>query len=714
MMKRGWYMIAGALLVVLMIGAGCTTVKNETGDKLVFYTDQYPPLSGQENGTPTGIMVDMLNATMTGMGRGPADIKVTCWTSAYQTVLSTPNTVLFSTSRTSDREQLFKWAGPVLTDKVVAFSYRERPVVVNSTADLKHYRIGAEENDAVIENLLSLGVPKEQIVIASDPQTIIRQVQNGTTDLFAFGEEAGNYWIAQSGTSPDLFSTVATIGEDPVYYAFNRNTSDQTVRTFQQALNRSIQKDLDRVLDANLPERGLARLTYLTEDFQPFNYMANGTVQGSSTDLLRSTLSRLGVPANATSIKLVPWTEGYADALNRNDTVLFSTFRTPERENLFQWVGPIGREDYVLFADRTRNISIANDADLARYRIGTVTDDAAVQYLADHGVPKERLVLDANATIGIQRLASGQIDLFAYAVLPGRLVLNSTVTNPEQFQGMYTIGGSDLYYAFNRNVSPALVRAFQQALNQSIQSNLGAYSPERGLARLNYLTEESRPYNFVANGTVQGISVDLLNSTLSRLGVPANATSVRVVPWNQGYTDALTKNDTVLFATARNPERENLFQWAGPIGRHDYVLFADRTRSISIANDTDLARYRIGAVTGDVGVKYLADHGVPKDKLVLGADAPTGIQRLASGEIDLFADSMEPGQTELNSTVANSERFQNVYTIGGSELYYAFNRNVSPELVRAFQQGLDGSKNQKDTSGVSDYERIMEKYAGVR
>ncbi len=483
-------MVAGALLVVLMIGAGCTTVQSETGDTLVFYTEQYPPYNYLENGTPTGIMVDMLNATMTEMGRGPADIRVACWTSAYQTVLSTPNTVLFATARTSDREQLFKWAGPVLTEKAVVFSYRERPVAVKSTDDLKRYRIGVEADDAAIGKLRALGVPDGQIVIAPDPLTMIRQVQNGTTDLFAYGEGAGHFWIGQSGTRPGLFTTVATIGEEPVYYAFNRNTSDQTVQAFSEALNRSTQKDLDRVL--------------------------------------------------------------------------------------------------------------------------------------------------------------------------------------------------------------------------------ATYLPERGLARLNYLTEESRPYNFVANGTVQGIAVDLLNATLSRLDMPANAASVRVVPWNEGYTDALTKNDTVLFATARNPERENLFLWAGPIGRHDYVLFADKTRNISIATDADLARYRIGAVTGDVGVTYLADHGVPKDRLVLEADAPTGVQQLASGEIDLFADSVEPGQTELNGTVANPGRFQKVYTIGGSELYYAFNRNVSPALVRAFQHGLDAVKSQKDAGGVSDYERILDRYTAAR
>ncbi|WP_440950220.1 substrate-binding periplasmic protein [Methanosphaerula subterraneus] len=469
MMKRGWYVVAGALLAVLMIGAGCTTVQSEvqsgTGDTLVFYTEQYPPYNYLENGTPTGIMVDMLNATMTEMGRGPAEIRVACWTSAYQTVLSTPNTVLFATSRTSDRESLFTWAGPVLTEKAVVFSYRERPVAVNSTADLKRYRIGVVADDAAIGKLRALGVPDGQIVVAADPQTMIRQVQNGTTDLFAYGEGAGHFWIAQSGTRPGLFSNVATIGEEPVYYAFNRNTSDQTVQAFSAALNRSAQKDLDRVLATYLPERGLARLNYLTEESRPNNFVANGTVQGIAVDLLNATLARLDVPANATSVRVVPWTEGYAEALNTSDTVLFSTARTPDRENLFQWAGPIVSHDYVLFADRTRNISIANDTDLARYRIGAVTDDAAAQCLADHGVPKDRQVLDTSAAAGIRRLAAGETDLFAYALQSGRLVLNRTVSDPGRFQEVYTIGGSDLYYAFNRNVSPALVRSFQHGLD---------------------------------------------------------------------------------------------------------------------------------------------------------------------------------------------------------------------------------------------------------
>ncbi len=531
-------MVAGALLVILMIGAGCTTVKNETGEKnLTFYTEQYPPYNYLENGTPTGIMVDMLNATMKEMGKGPADIRVACWTSAYQTVLSTPNTVLFAASRTSDRESLFKWAGPVLTETAVVFSYRERPVAVNSTADLKRYRIGVVADDAAAGKLRALGVPDGQIVVAADPLTMIRQVQNGTTDLFAYGEGAGHFWIGQSGTRPGLFTTVATIGEEPVYYAFNRNTSDQTVQAFSQALNRSAQKDLDQVLATYLPERGLARLTYLAEDARPYNFEANGTVQGIAVDLLNATLSRLDVPANAASVGIVPWTEGYASAQTNSSTVLLSTSRTPERENLFQWAGPIGRNDYVLFADRTRNLSITNDADLAQYRIGAVTDDAAVQYLAGHGVSKDRLVLDTGATEGVKRLAVGDVDLFAYAVQPGHIVLNSTVTDPERFQEVYTIGGSDLYYAFNRNVSPALVRAFQHGLDavRTQKDTSGVSDYERIMYR--YAAVRCAP-SAVSEGQVTAL-VDRTGTDLAR---DAAGTLQRINDGEAPYRDPVQKD----------------------------------------------------------------------------------------------------------------------------------------------------------------------------
>ena len=49
------------------------------------------------------------------------------------------------------------------------------------------------------------------------------------------------------------------------------------------------------------------------------------------------------------------------------------------------------------------------------------------------------------------------------------------------------------------------------------------------------------------------------------MGTPVSPAQVHLVPWNEGYQAALTGNNTVIFSTARLPERESSFKWAGPI-----------------------------------------------------------------------------------------------------------------------------------------------------
>jgi polar amino acid transport system substrate-binding protein len=89
-------------------------------------------------------------------------------------------------------------------------------------------------------------------------------------------------------------------------------------------------------------------LTYLTEQYPPYSYQADGRLQGISVDLLESVWQRMGVNLNRSVILLLPWTEGYNRTLEENNTVLFSTGRFPEREQLFRWAGPIASGRFVL------------------------------------------------------------------------------------------------------------------------------------------------------------------------------------------------------------------------------------------------------------------------------------------------------------------------------------------------------------------------------
>ncbi|NJN47058.1 MAG: transporter substrate-binding domain-containing protein [Candidatus Competibacteraceae bacterium] len=73
-------------------------------------------------------------------------------------------------------------------------------------------------------------------------------------------------------------------------------------------------------------------LTLLTEELPPLNFTQDGKLMGFSVDVVREIQRRVG---NTDSIEVVPWARGYKAALERPNTVLFSTARTQEREPFF-------------------------------------------------------------------------------------------------------------------------------------------------------------------------------------------------------------------------------------------------------------------------------------------------------------------------------------------------------------------------------------------
>jgi len=107
-----------------------------------------------------------------------------------------------------------------------------------------------------------------------------------------------------------------------------------------------------------------ADLTYITEQYPPFNYEEHDQLQGIAVELLDAVTATMGDRLTEDKIRLMPWTDGYQTTLNQTDTVLFSTVRLPEREASFKWVGPIYTEQKVLFASRDRTMSINRPEDL--------------------------------------------------------------------------------------------------------------------------------------------------------------------------------------------------------------------------------------------------------------------------------------------------------------------------------------------------------------
>jgi polar amino acid transport system substrate-binding protein len=237
------------------------------------------------------------------------------------------------------------------------------------------------------------------------------------------------------------------------------------------------------------------------------------------------------------------------------------------------------------------------------------------------------------------------------------------------------------------------------------------------IGSLTFYTEQMPPFNYMENGTVQGIAIDLLNAIAEKMGTKVSRDQIHLVPWSEAYQAALTGNNTVVFETARIPSRETLFKWAGPFYTDRDVLFArpDRGIVINLPEDLeDLQGYRIGVITDDAAIPQLLDIGVNQSQLVQETNASTLAAMLQDGEIDLWAFGETQGRYFTAQVTGNADAFQVVYVFPDISLYYAFSRDVPDATVQSFQQALDALKTEDEARGFSEYDQILYQYLGAR
>jgi len=113
------------LLSVMIIAVSATPLAAKDSWKIM--TEELPPLNFTMDGQVYGIATDTLLMLMerTGIPVERKDIMMMPWPRAYRAVLKTPNSIIYATARTEQREKLFKWVGPI-TDLQVGLDSPQR------------------------------------------------------------------------------------------------------------------------------------------------------------------------------------------------------------------------------------------------------------------------------------------------------------------------------------------------------------------------------------------------------------------------------------------------------------------------------------------------------------------------------------------------------------------------------------------------------------
>lgn len=226
-------------LLSLLIPSAAATNQAAPAKDLVYITEQFPPFSYQEEGKLQGISVDLLDKILGHMNMtlNRNEIKLLPWDQGYQMALQDNNTIIFSTGRIPDREALFKWVGPISPIKVVLFASNERHIKINSPEDLSALKIGVVRDSAEGPLVIKAGANPSNLVERNNTTELIDMLKGGTIDAWAYPDLVGIWLAEKAGLNASKYEIVYQLDEGtPLYYAFNRNTSNSTVQAFQQAL----------------------------------------------------------------------------------------------------------------------------------------------------------------------------------------------------------------------------------------------------------------------------------------------------------------------------------------------------------------------------------------------------------------------------------------------------------------------------------------------
>ncbi|NBB59576.1 transporter substrate-binding domain-containing protein [Pseudomonas sp. ODNR1LW] len=235
MFKSILLVLASASLLLI---SSARAADSSTTD-LVLLTENFPPYNMAKNGKNfaqdeniNGIAVDIVREMFK---RADVSYSLTLrfpWERVYKLALENPGYGAFVMARLPDREQLFKWVGPIGPDDWIMLAKADSKITLETLEDARKYRIGAYKGDAIAQTLAKQGL--KPIVVLRD-QDNAKKLINGQIDLWATGDPAGRYLARQDGVNG--LKTVLRFNSAELYLALNKNVPEPTVAKLQAALD---------------------------------------------------------------------------------------------------------------------------------------------------------------------------------------------------------------------------------------------------------------------------------------------------------------------------------------------------------------------------------------------------------------------------------------------------------------------------------------------
>jgi len=643
-------------------------------DTLTFLSTDILPFGALKDGKPVGFAVEILHEIMQRLGRADT-IEFDDWDVAYERALTEPNTVLWPPSRTPEREELFKWVGPLIPEKIVLFARKDSGLVINSLEDAK--RVGSI---ATVTGYASEKLLKQKgfsnLVSQRSPIQGPDALKFGRVDLWINSNITMKQTALDANVDPELFEPLFVVKEISSYLAFSKFIPDEVVNRWQTQLDDmkrdgSWERIISNWIPAELRRIGGGTLDLSEKErlwieahptvkvvgfFQepPFTLDVANSHTGYLYDLLFETLRMAGLRA-----KFVGDFSSYdsmVDALQNGAVDILTTMENTRRlpGNIVRTV-PVAKTPYALIAKISAS-EIKQTSEIFGRKVAVVKGYAQDQHL--DRFPQIEKVHVRNNEAGFEAVRMGRAEYFLNNLANAGYVLQKTFATDLRIAGTLSyIDFPPLTLSFgihekdsalpgiiNKALATMPINTLFKLRDKWLADEFTAMDPDR----ISLTPEEEvfieahpvirvhnernwAPFNFNEHGIATGFSIDYMNLLARKIGLQVEYVSGPT--WSEFISMIKERRLDVMLNIVKTAEREKFIRFTAEPYIETPRAVVVRKDDTTVRNFRDLYGKTVAVEKGFFYEKYLKQNH-PEIKIMTVKDTTETLRAVVNGDAD--------------------------------------------------------------------------------
>jgi len=200
---------------------------------ITLFTEDYAPLNFEQDGQIVGLGSDQVFEMMDRAGI-TYEAELTQWSRAIGQAERRPNTCVFSTTHTEERDPKFKWIEPLASDSAVLVRKAGSDVAPADIAEARAYRTGSQTGDYTVGVLEEAGFT--YIDLAPNQSATLKKLLQGRIDLMV---TAGSFAKAALADGVEIEEALV-LSTTVTSLACSQKTDQELVDKMQAALQSMI------------------------------------------------------------------------------------------------------------------------------------------------------------------------------------------------------------------------------------------------------------------------------------------------------------------------------------------------------------------------------------------------------------------------------------------------------------------------------------------